>query len=234
MQYEKLYESGRMPRTKAYIESLAKQIVKVWQTLVINHEPKWWGRQAFQNNSIIMKNISGGVEIFWQSLAGGREWMDVIEKGRPAYNIVNSLLSGPRSRQGKNGRYNIVPFSVSKGEKGKRGSNVTQEIRKTGEGTDSEGKTRNKYSYKGTGKSSTQTVGRNIFKSRQKVKGGRSHYSYMKFICVSESSNWRMYPAIRAGDYKKKLQEKINSTLQGKVLKDAVGLDIADLLRKKM
>lgn len=233
MNYESIYDAGRMPRTQAYINSLAKQIVKVWQTLVINHEPKWWGRQAFQNNSITIKNIPGGVQIYWQALSGGKKWMNVIEKGRPAYNIVNALLSGPRSRQGKNGRYNIVPFPVSKGEKGKRGSNVTQEIRKTGEVTDSEGKTRNKYSYKGTGKSSKQTVGRNIFKSQQKQKGGRSHYSYMKFICVSESSNWRMYPAIRAGNYQKKLQEKINTNLQGKVFKDAVGLDIADLLRKK-
>ena len=42
-----------------------------------------------------------------------------------------------------------------------------------------------------------------------------------------------MYPEIRAGKYEEKLQEKVSQTLQGKVFKDAVGLDLADILRKK-
>lgn len=225
--YEKLYDSGRMPRTKALVEALANNIEKTWKTLVLNHAPRWWGRMAFYSNEIIIKNIPGGKEVFWKPIKSGIDFMGVVEKGRKPFNIKNALLNGPRARQGKNGRYTIVPFQVSKGERGKRGSNVTGEIKKVGEFKDASGVLRNKYTYK----KSKKAAG-NIYKSKQEQKNG-PHYSYMKFVAVSEKSSWGLYPEIRPGNYSDKLQSMINKTLSGSKFKAAVALDIRDLLEKK-
>ena len=223
--YSNLYDKGLLPRTKNYIEALAKSVSQVWQTLVINHDPKWWGRQAFQSNQIVVKNVSGGVEIFWNPMKDGKNWMSIIEKGRPPYSIKNALLNGSRVRQGSNGRYTIVPFKASKEERGKKDSNVAGEIKKVGEYND-KGTIRNKYQYQKLGGKS------NIYRNVQEQKNGL-HYSYMKFICVSDKSIGWIYPEIPAGNYFEKLQDRVDKQLQSKKFKEAIAADIADMLNKK-
>ncbi len=77
-----------------------------------------------------------------------------------------------------------------------------------------------------------QTSYLKVKQSKQEQKNG-PHYSYMKFVAVSEKSSWGLYPEIRPGNYSDKLQSMINKTLSGSKFKAAVALDIRDLLEKK-
>ena len=72
----------------------------------------------------------------------------------------------------------------------------------------------------------------NIYKAPQEQKNGL-HYSYMKFICVSDKSTGWIYQEIDAGSYYEKLQDRVNQQLKGQKFKEAIALDLQDLLSKK-
>jgi hypothetical protein len=51
-------------------------------------------------------------------------WLpNAIEQGMDSYDLKEGMLSGPKARMGKNGRYNIIPFSF--GTPGALGENFT-------------------------------------------------------------------------------------------------------------
>lgn len=235
MAYDKLYDSGKMPRTEQVINELAEAIGEQWRIKIINHKPTWWGRSAAddENYEIILRKIPGGMEVFWKEKGNPQyDFQKVVNEGRAAFPIKDALLSGPRARIGKNGRYAIVPFTRNQdGTKvNPRNNDIAGSISKVSEYKDSNGVTRNKYSYNRSGR---DTGKGNVYRTTQKVKNGGRQYGYIKFVMVSEKSQGWMYPTIPAGHYDEKMQMLADSQIQklikpGQPLHQAIESDLAE------
>ena len=229
MSYDKLYNTGKMPRTEAVINELAEKIGERWRISIANHSPTWWGRSAVddENYEIIFNKIPGGIEVFWKDKGKAKyDFQKVVNDGRSQFSIKDALLNGPRARVGLNGRYAIVPFT--KNEDGTKVSaknnDIAGTIQKVGEYKQGQ-VTRNSYSYNKTGKG-------NVYKTAQNTKTGKQ-YSYIKFLMVSEKSSGWMYPEIRAGHYDEKMQALANDQIEklsrpGKALAIAIENDLAE------
>ena len=74
-------------RTKLALSNIAEWVVSQWEKrLLENVSPRWWGRQALSNGSINQVKTPYGIKIFYTS-KGEYDYMDVVENGRPAYDI---------------------------------------------------------------------------------------------------------------------------------------------------
>lgn len=235
MAYDKLYDSGKMPRTEQVINELAEAIGEQWRIKIISHKPTWWGRSAAddENYEIIMRKIPSGMEVFWKEKGNPQyDFQKVVNEGRGAFDMKSALLSGPRAHIGKNGRYAIVPFTQNKsGSKvSPRNNDIAGNITKVGE-YKSGGVTRNRYAPYTKNKGDTGKGG--VYRTTQKTKNGGRQYGYVKFIMVSEKSQGWIYPAIPAGHYDEKMQMLADAQLQklikpGQPLHQAIESDLAE------
>ncbi|EMO54806.1 hypothetical protein [Leptospira noguchii] len=239
MNYESLYKQGKFPRTKTILEKIALAAKDSWSHNVLSAKPSWWGKMAMSNKSgggggILIKEIPGGYRVFHPN-KGRYNYMAVIEKGRPRYDMRPALLGGSRARMGKNGPYVIVP--ITKNEDGTplsfKKNSINSVIIKTGsfkeENAHGQLVTRNKYKYR---QDPGMTRQGNVFLREQTYKNGTVQRSLVKFVVVNERSRDFFQAAIPAQKVFSGVKEDVKKAIKSKQLKKAVALDTKDLIKE--
>ncbi|WP_078124739.1 hypothetical protein [Leptospira alexanderi] len=239
MNYESLYKQGKFPKTQKLLNTIALAAKASWTHNVLSAKPSWWGKMAMSNKSgggggILIKEIPGGYRVFHPN-KGRYNYMAVIEKGRPRYDMRPALLRGSRARMGKNGPYVIVP--ITKNEDGTplsfEKNTINSVIIKTGsfkeENAHDQLVTRNKYKYR---QDSLMTGKGDIFVREQIYKNGHVQRSLVKFVVVNERSRDFFHPVIPAQKVFSGVKEDVKKALKSKLLKNAVALDAKDLIKE--
>lgn len=222
-------------RTKLALSNIAQWVVSEWEKrLLENVSPRWWGRMALSNGSINQVRTPYGIKIFYTS-KGEYDYMDVVENGRAAYPILQAFARSDRRKRKKNGGWYItIPFTTNKEDDGTtsivnpQNNNINAIIKKVGEYKDESGQLRavNEYSQ-GRG-----TTGRgNVFKSPQKIKGGKVTYSYMKFVTASDTSSGWMYPQIEPHKIAEKLEKEAEKMMTGNAFRQAIEKDVESYIK---
>jgi hypothetical protein len=247
MNINKLYKQGKLPRTKSVIEQIANSAVNQWENMTYQAVPNWWGRQALSKGpggggGILSKDIPGGKEVYYAN-KGKYNYMEILDKGRPRYDMKPALLASSRARQGENGTYIIIAFTRNQdGSKvSPKHNTIVGELKKVGSylGKNAKGQDvrRNKYKYnklaeKGTGPNDKHPA----YEVQQKVKGGGIQRSYMKFVCLSENSTGWFYPQIMPHRFIEKLNKDIKKAYKSKTMTQALTQDyeeiVSDLIKK--
>lgn len=220
-----------MPSLQGFIDMLTEKVKTQWERYIAASDvPGWWKRSVLiDGGGLLIRKTSEGSEVYYSN-SGKYDYMDVIERGRGAYDMKPALLSGSRAMMGANGRYVIVPLTRNKGGKkvSAKNNEINSTISKIGSKTvmNANGQPiiKNVYKYM---KRKGDTGAGNVFRSEQKQKGGSVHKSYTKFVVVSEKSSGWIYPAIKAGHYTEQIQKDIDRAMKSKALKNAVLADIA-------
>ncbi|ULG90815.1 hypothetical protein FH593_21045 (plasmid) [Leptospira interrogans] len=239
MNYETLYKQGKFPRTQKILSTIALAAKESWTHNVLSAKPSWWGRMAMSSESgggggILIKEIPGGYRVFHPN-RGKYNYMAVIEKGRPRYDMRPALLGGSRARMGKNGPYVIVP--ITKNEDGTplsfEKNTINSVIIKTGsfkeENAHGQLVTRNKYKYR---QDPGMTRQGNVFVREQIYKNGNVQRSLVKFVVVNERSRDFFQAAIPAQKVFSGVKEDVHKALKSKQLKKAVALDVKDSIKE--
>ncbi len=222
-------------RTKLALGNIAEWVVDEWyKRLRESVSPRWWGRMAADNGSINQVKTPYGIKIFYTS-KGEYDYMDVVENGRPAYDIKIGFAKSDRRKRKKNGGwYMTIPFTTNRDDDGTtsivnaKNNNINAIIKKVGEYKDSSGQLRavNEYSQgRGT------TGSGNVFKAPQKTKGGKVTYSYMKFVTCSDTSGGWMYPAIPAHKIAQGLEKEAEKMMTSNAFRQAIEKDTEDFIK---
>ncbi|AGS80764.1 hypothetical protein LEP1GSC050_0105 [Leptospira phage vB_LbrZ_5399-LE1] len=244
MAYEALYSKGKFPRTKYVLSQIAKEAHTLWSKRVLEAWPSYFGKMAMSNRSgggggLKIVPVPGGFKIVHPN-KGRYNYMSVLEKGRSRYDMKEALLSGPRARTGKNGRYTIIPLTKNsdKSPISPVNNDINAVITKVGSFKDinprGEIVTRNRYSYRidpgMTGKG-------NVFASEQVYRNGQVKRTFLKFLTVSEKSKGMFYPRIPAYNIISGIRQRIERKLRGNEIRSAVAMDVKsltlDLLKKQ-
>ena len=221
---EELWRKGQLPNTERYVENLSLAIKKQYESRIDETHPHWWARMALSDRSpdagggILIRKTSTGMQVYYAN-KGKYNYLSVIENGRGRYSIKEALLRSPRAKTGKKGRYIIIPMKGKKEE-------AVGTIKRTGTRLDASGVRRSTYKYSDKkGRGST-------YRAAQETKGGKTQYSYVKFVCVSENSTGWIHPAIPPNPIAKELQKDTDRILQtDKRLTDAMVKDIETMFQ---
>jgi len=251
MNISKLYQQGKLPRTRAVIEQIASLAEKQWETMTYEAVPNWWGRQALSKGpggggGILTKNIPGGKEVYYAN-KGKYNYMEILDKGRSRFDMKPGLLGSSRARKSEDGTiYLIIAFTRNKeGTKvSPKNNTIVGQIKKVGSylGKNAKGQDvrRNKYKpLEAKNQSDKQKAGKvenGAYEVQQKVKGGGIQRSYMKFVCVSSNSTGWFYPEIKPHRFVEKLNKDIKQAYESKTMTQALTDDyqeiIKDLIKK--
>lgn len=244
MNFNQLYTQGKFPHTEALLDKIAKGAQASWTRNALAAKPAWWGRMAMSNKpggggGIRIRRIAGGFQVYHPN-KGKYNYMAVIERGRPRYDMRPALLGGSRARMGPNGPYVIVPiFHNEDGSPISPVRNVINSViikKGSRKEENAHGKmvTRNTYKYR---KDPGMSGKGDYFAAEQKFKDGSIQRSYMKFVVVTEHSTDFFHPAIPAQRILAGVKEDVAEALKSKMLKQAVATDckalIMDLISKK-
>ena len=240
MNLSKLYKQGKLPRTKATIEKIADSAKSQWESMVAEGTPQWWAKMALSSGpggggGILVKNIPGGREIYYAD-KGKYDYMSILDKGRSRFDMKPGLLGSSRARKGKNGTYLIIAFTKNQDNSkvSPKNNTINAAMKKTGSimGKNAKGEDvrRNKYNYRKLADKQDKKNGAYVVE--QKVKGGGIQRSYMKFVCLSESSTGWYYPQIPAHRFMDKLKKDVKSAMESKVMKQAITQDYQDLVQE--
>lgn len=225
-------------RTKLALSNIAQWIVSEWEKrLLENVSPRWWGRMALANGSINQVKTPYGIKIFYTSNSE-YDYMDVVENGRPAYDIKIGFAKSDRRKRKKNGGwYMTVPFTTNKEDDGStsivnsKNNNINAIIKKVGEYKDDSGQIRARYDYS----QDKRTTGRgNAFKAPQKIKGGKVTYSYMKFVTASDTSSGWIYPQVPAHKIAEKLEQEAEKLMQSNAFRQAIERDTEQYIKDSL
>jgi hypothetical protein len=232
---DQIYDDPRFfTRTKTVLGELAKWAQNEWESALSQTVPAWWGRMALSSKGngggggILTRKIAGGLEVYYAN-QGKYNYMRVIEKGRASYDMKPALISGPRSRSGKNGRYTIIGFSTNtdKSPVSFKNNDINSTIMKVGTKIDDEGKVRNRYVYRQDPGMSGQG---NAFLSEQVNKDGSVHRTGVRFVTVSAKSKGFIHKPIPAHNIVKGIKAKLEPMYKSKVFKKAVSNDMKDIV----
>jgi len=70
--------------------------------------PEWWKRaMKLDGGGIHKRKFYGGYKLYYTN-SGKYDYMEVLEQGRPRYDMKPSLLRG--GKMGKNGMYRVIPI----------------------------------------------------------------------------------------------------------------------------
>lgn len=231
-------------RTKIALSNIAKWIVGdgtpknpgEWKVRLGNVSPRWWGRMALANGSINQVKTPYGIKIFYTS-QGEYDYIDVVENGRGAYSILQAFARSPRRKKKKEGGgwYMTVPFTTNKEDDGStsivnsKNNDINAIIKKVGEYKDDSGQIRGSYTYDKDAKGMTGKG--NVFKAPQKIKGGKTTYSYMKFVTASDTSSGWMYPAVPAHKIAEGLEKEAEKMMQSAAFRQAIEKDTEQFIK---
>lgn len=237
MRLEKLYDQGKMPRTRNLVERIAAGAQSEWEAMTAEAVPNWWGRQALSRGSgggggILTKTISGGKLVYYPN-KGKYNYMEILDMGRSRYDMKPALLGSSRARKGENGNYLIIAFTRNKGgtKVSPQHNTINAVMKKVGSELKANAQglkvRRNVYNYKKVAKVPDRKNG--AYAVEQRTWYGRVQRSYMKFVCLNENSRGWIYPKIIKHSFTKKLNRTIKTAMKSKQLHDAVAQDM-DLL----
>lgn len=106
------------PNIEAAIERAAQFVQATWQQVVMGATQVPGAktptvniglRQIYANGIVLGKQLRGGSSIS-QKILAIKKIAEQLENGTGPFDMKPMLLNGPKSRMGKNGRYNIIPF----------------------------------------------------------------------------------------------------------------------------
>lgn len=240
MKLEKLYDQGKLPRTRNLIERIAGGAQSEWEAMTAESVPNWWGRQALSRGSgggggILTKSIPGGKLVYYAN-KGKYNYMEILDMGRSRYDMKPALLASSRARKGENGNYLIIAFTRNKnGSKvSPKNNTINAALKKIGSELKANAQNikvrRNVYTVREIAKVPDRKNG--AYVSEQKTKGGGVQRSYMKFVCLNENSRGWMYPKIIKHSFTKKLNRTIKTAMRSKQLHDAVAQDMDSLVQQ--
>lgn len=192
----KLMGSSKLPATSRAVRVAANTIQTTWiKTIQKSNAKEGWKPSYIKAVGI---DYDGGLEA--EVSAEKNKFVNFIENGVKRFDMKPGIINGPKSRLGKNGRYNII--FMRKKTPGSRGANLmtVQQYKEVKQLSKKE--TARRYNVIGIGgdlQLKTKTV-----KKRQMSKagdyaglkkiGGENHTRYGTFRIVSEKSTGWIYP----------------------------------------
>jgi hypothetical protein len=100
-----LYDAAA-PSMRAHLESLAHETVKNWRNAVFDQKGIWSEEKEAYMASIQSQVTSDFSAVVWSDY----KYAEEIETGRPARDLKKMLQTSDKVRQGKNGRYLVIPI----------------------------------------------------------------------------------------------------------------------------
>jgi hypothetical protein len=223
----KLLGSQSFPGLVNSIKIAANTVQKDWINEIKNSKIKEGWKKEYINAIRINYEDDLNVEIYADE---DNKFVNFAEEGIKRFDMKPGLINGPHSRQGKNGRYNIVFF--------RKGVPGTQHIQNMAQTTYKKIQKLSKediikrYKTMGIGniiqmktkkvkaRSKTKTSGFDI----QKI-GSRNHTQYGNFRVVTQRSVGWIYPGIQGIKVFSIVSRKIQSKVK-KILQDGLTLDL--------
>jgi hypothetical protein len=98
------------PKASEALNEKFKDAKRKWIAKIRDSKiPEWWKRaMKLDGGGIHKRKFYGGYKLYYTN-SGKYDYMEVIEKGRPRYDMKPALLR--RGKMGKNGMYRIVPIN---------------------------------------------------------------------------------------------------------------------------
>jgi hypothetical protein len=225
----RLLGSSSFPGLTNAIKISANMIQKEWiDTIQKSTAKKGWKSEYIRAIHINFENELNA-EVYADE---NNKYVNFIEDGIKRFDMKPGLINGPKSRQGKNGRYNIVFF--------RKGVPGTQHIQSMAQTTYTKVKKMSKddvirrYKTVGIGEKiqlKTKTVKKRVKTKTSKGPGGlqkigsRGHSQYGTFRVVSQQSSGWIYPGVPAIKIFSLVSRKVKPTVK-KIMQDGLILDI--------
>jgi hypothetical protein len=225
----KMLGSGSFPGLTNSIKISANMIQKEWiQTIQKSTAKKGWKNEYVRAIHINFENELNA-EVYADE---DNKYVNFIENGVKRFDMKPGLINGPKSRQGKNGRYNIVFF-----RKGVPGTQHIQTMAQTTYkkiGQLSKEEVVKRYKTVGVGdkiqmktktvKKRTKTKTSKSPEGLQKI-GSRGHSQYGNFRVVSQKSSGWIYPGVPPVKIYSIVARNIKPRVK-KILQEGLTLDI--------
>lgn len=98
------------PKASESLNEKFKDAKRTWIAKIRDSKiPEWWKRaMKLDGGGIHKRKFYGGYKLYYTN-SGKYDYMEVIEKGRPRYDMKPALLR--RGKLGRNGMYRIVPIN---------------------------------------------------------------------------------------------------------------------------
>ncbi len=105
-------EGISLANTKKSFEKVAENLLREWKARAKNPKQRhatWFGREYAESLHIDKLKLSD-LEVSIGPKTGKEGVANIIEEGRPQFDMRPSLLQSPKARMGKEGSYTIVSF----------------------------------------------------------------------------------------------------------------------------
>ncbi|WCL51517.1 hypothetical protein [Leptospira sp. GIMC2001] len=233
-------EPNNFPRFYAILGFTANQVKLKWEWQVDRRSAVsvkegglgWWGSQYRAHGKIQVERRGLGYRIYYDKGESTINFEDVVENGRSSYDIAKNLLANSKkvriSSKGK--KYLIIPMGSDdkKADTALTIMATTKEPALTGGTVRRNQYATRKVTDKILGKSKSVAFG-------QKNEKGGSSTTVKNLVILTEDSNWKDYPAIKAHNFPKIIQREVDRLIGSqqfkKELMEALVYDIRAYVR---